>query len=229
MARKNQPSKRNALDFVHAGTKRGEVIGWSDLPPDYVTELRDNPEGFEKGPIEVGRILPGERARLRLSGFPFVFDIRVVHDEHGNPHVVDLRMYSPPSLGDVAITNADLKAVSVAALAAAATAPPIPGAQFVHEDEPVAQVARGRGRPKRLTDDFLREVTRLAREAHRNDHPINGYIAAGLEQTVGYLADEETVRGWRKAATARRRQFPHDDSFLRSGELRGKPNTTKEH
>ena len=76
-----------------------------------------------------------------------------------------------------------------------------------------------------MTDEFLRDVTRLAREAWREGHPINGYVAASMLDAgkVGHLASDETVHGWRKAASKRRTKHPEDDSFLLAGELRGKP------
>lgn len=231
MPPKNPPPKRNALDFIPPGTKRGDVVSFEPLPPDYVTELRDSPDDFSN-PLKVGRMLPGRRVALTLSGWPFKFIVRVVPDEDGKSQVVDLRIHSPSALGDVPITNADLKAVPVAGLAATAMDPKIPGVEITRE---VVQPAiRRPGRPTKLTDDFLREVTRLAREAYGKDElptvdnyksPMNGYIVAGMKRAglVDFDADEETVRGWRKAATARRQQSPDDDSFLRSGELRGKP------
>lgn len=79
------------------------------------------------------------------------------------------------------------------------------------------------GRPQQLTDEFLRGVTRLAREAWVHGYPINDFVAVAFEKKLGRRADIETVRGWRKAAAARRRQSPADGSFLHGGELRGKP------
>ncbi len=129
-------------------------------------------------------------------------------DEHGNPQVVDLRMYSPHELGDVPITNADLKTVSLAALSAAAIDLQIPGVEIPREIEPAARIERGRGRPKELTDDCLRDVTRLARDARKDNRDINRYVAAGLAQKIGHCTKPETVRGWRKPAIARGRQSP---------------------
>jgi hypothetical protein len=217
MPPKNQPSKRNAHDFDSV----------TFLSPDYVTELRDNPDDFSN-PLKVGRILPGTRVALKPSGCPFEFIVRVAPDQAGRPQVVDLRMRSPVARGDVPITNADLKQVPIAALAAAAMNPPMPGVEVTHDVQPVAEVARRPGRPTKLTDDFLRDVTRLAREAWREDFPINDFVAAALveEGKIRKKAKEPTVRGWRKAAAARRRESPDDDSFLRSGELRGKPRKT---
>jgi hypothetical protein len=222
---KNRPAKRNPLDFVHPGTKPGNVVGVQLLPPGYVTELRDNKDDFGN-PLQVGRILPGVRATLTLSGCPFTFTVRVVPDQDGTPQLVDLRVRSPIGCGDVAITNADLKAVSVATLIAAALNPPIPGIDAVSDEtEPAAHVAPRIGRPTQLTDEFLRDVTLFAREAWREGHPINGYVAARMQAAgkTSYHANHETVRGWRKAAVRRRRQSQADDSFLLSGELRGKP------
>lgn len=225
MLDKKRPAMRNRIDFVHPGTKRGDVVGFSLLEPSYVTELRDNPADFEN-PLQVGRILPGVRATLRLSGCPFTFTVRVVPDQDGTPQLVDLRVRSPIDCGDVAITNADLKAVSVANLIAAALNPPIPGIEAVaNETEPAGHVALRSGRPTQLTDEFLRDVTRFARQAWRDRHPINDYVAAAMLDAgkTRYRANAQTVRGWRKAAVRRRGQSPTDDSFLLSGELRGKP------
>lgn len=213
-------------------------MSWSPLPPEYVTELADNPAGFEHGPLEVGRFLPGERVALtmRLSGKLLKFTVRVTHDEDGQPQIVDLRMRAPAGRADVAITSADLKSISVAALAAEALHPSIPGPEVTHDNEPiesVERVERPRGRPTKLTDHFLREVTRLARAGWQEGcppvdnytAPLNAYIAAGMKRAdmVDFMANEQTVRGWRKAAAARRRKSPEDTSFLQSGELRGKP------
>ncbi len=230
---KRKRTPRNKWDFVQPGTQPGDVLEWSPLAPDYVTvtALADNPDEFNKGPIEheVDRILPGVRAALRLSGCPFKFVVRVVRDEQNNPRVVDLRMYSPHYFGDVPITNADLKAVPLARLAAYSLDPEIPGLEIpgleiVHtDDDPPSDVEREPGRPKMLTDDFLRKVTRLAREARENNRDINRYIAAGMRPTVGRTVGESAVRRWRTEAIARRRKSPEDNSFLRSGELRGKP------
>jgi hypothetical protein len=225
VADKKRPGKRNRLDFVHSGTKPGDVVSVQLLPPGYVTELRDNKDDFGN-PLQVGRILPGVRATLTLSGCPFAFTVRVVPDEDGTPQLVDLRVRSPIECGDVAITNADVKAISVATLTAAALNPPFPGVEVTaDETEPGARVARRTGRPTQLTDEFLRDVTLFAREAWREGHPINGYVAARMlaADKIRYQANDETVRGWRKAAVRRRRQSEGDDSFLISGELRGRP------
>jgi hypothetical protein len=234
MTGKNQPAKRNRLDFVRPGTKSGDVVSIALLPPEFVTELRDNPDDFGK-PLQVGRILPGVRATLELSGCPFTFMVRVVTDGGGTPQLVDLRVRSPIDCGDVAITNADLKAVSVATLIDAAMSPPVPGVRNASaEPDPAAHVARRPGRPTQLTDAFLRDVTRLARQAWREEaEDINLYVAAAMlaEGKIGHHAYPETVRGWRKAAAKRRKKPPpgqpeDDDSFLLAGELRGKPPTT---
>ena len=226
---KNRPANRNRLDFVLAGTKPGDVVSVAMLPPDFVTELRDNPDDFGN-PLQVGRILPGVRATLTLSGCPFAFTVRVARGQDGTPQLVDLRVRSPLECGDVAITNADLKAVSVATLIAAALNPPIPGIDTEpDETEPATRAsARRTGRPTQLTDDFLRDVTQFAREACRGHYPINKYVAAAMKDTgkTRYHVSDETVRGWRRAAAKRRQDFPEDDSFLLSGELRRKPPKT---
>lgn len=231
MDSKDRPSQRNKLDFVPPGTKRGEVLSYSPLPRAYVTELRDSPDGWEHSPIEVGRVLPGQRVALTLSGWPFEFIVRVVTDADGRPQIVDLRMRSPVELGDVPITNADLKAVPVAALAAFAIDPKIPGLDFTPTTGDEGDAAtkdkprRSPGRPTKLTDAFLRDVSRLAREAWECRYPINDFVSGALleDGKIDRPAKPETVRGWLKAARARRRHFPSDASFLGSGELRGTP------
>ena len=91
MPPKDPPPKRNALDFILPGTNRGAVVSFEPMPPDYVTELRDNPDDFSN-PLKVGRMLPGRRVALTLSGWPFKFIVRVVPDEDGKSQVVDLRI-----------------------------------------------------------------------------------------------------------------------------------------
>lgn len=226
---KNRPANRNRLDFVYPGTKPGNVVSVQLLPPDFVTELRDNPDDFGN-PLQVGRILQGVRATLTLSGCPFAFTVRVAPDQYGTPQLVDLRVRSPLECGDVAITNADLKTVSVNTLIAAALNPPIPGIYTEpNKTEPATRpVARRTGRPRQLTDDFLRDVTRFAREAWRGHYPINKYVAAAMTDAgkTRYHVSDETVRGWRRAAAKRRQDFPEDDSFLLGGELRRNPPKT---
>jgi hypothetical protein len=198
-------------------------VSYAPLSPEYVTELRDNPEGWNKGPIEVGRVLPGTRATISMAGWlPFRLTARVVLDRDGNPQVVDLRLRSPD---DTPITNAVLKSIPVAKLAAAVMSPRIPGVELQHHTPDHAAIAPPLGQRVKLTDDFLRDVTRLAREAWQSRFPINDFIAAALheEGKTKTRAKVEAVRGWRKAAAARRRQSPDDHSFLQSGELRGNP------
>ena len=95
MPGKNRPTKRNRLDFVRPATKPGDIVSVARLPPAYVTELRDNPDD-PANPLQAGRILPGVRATLTLSGSPYTFTVRVVTAADGTPHLVDLRV-RPPS------------------------------------------------------------------------------------------------------------------------------------
>jgi hypothetical protein len=57
---------------------------------------------------------------VHLAGSPFRFEVRVVEEPGEPPQIMDLRIYSPPGFGDVAITNADLKSIPLARIAAAA-------------------------------------------------------------------------------------------------------------
>ncbi|WP_327120638.1 hypothetical protein OHB12_16930 [Nocardia sp. NBC_01730] len=111
------------------------------------------------------------------------------------PQVVDLRIYSPPWFGDVAITNADLESVPLARITAAAgsglltsmhdidTVPDRLTAPELHTAAAKSsqRKPRGRGRPRKLTDEYLRKIAGYAREAHHHGQPIPQYIAACIE------------------------------------------------
>ncbi|WP_131805086.1 hypothetical protein [Mycobacterium lehmannii] len=207
-------------------------VGFMPLPPAYVTELRDNPDGADKPPIEVGRFLPGERGILTIPGGKFRFTVRVIRDEDGNPQIVDFHMRSRKREVDVPITNMDLKSVPIAQFAERVASPTVDEGIEIQPAIQPKQVRRP-GRPTLITDDFLREVTRSARQGKQSappsvdnyEAPLNGYIATWMRDAglVSHLAPEKTVLRWRRLACERRRKSPEDNSFLRSGELRGKP------
>lgn len=175
------------------------------------------------------RRLPGHRAVVRLAASPFLFEVRVVEQPGQPPHIMDLRIYAPPAFGDVAITNADLKSVPLARIAAAAGSGlltsmhdigSIPDRLVAPEEHTTAtksgrQPPRGRGRPRKLTDEFLRRIAEYAREAHRRGHPIPQYVAACVEPEPKKQPRPDTVRWW--LAKARER------GVLIPGELKGKP------
>lgn len=202
------------------------------LLPAYVTELQDNPDGAGKPPVEVGRFLPGERGILTIPGGKFRFTVRVIRDEDGTPQIVDFHMRSRNPEVDVPITNTDLKSVPIAQLAERVASPTVDeGIEIQPTIKP--KPVRRPGRPTLITDEFLREVTRSARQGKQSalpsvddyEAPLNAYIATWMRDVglVGHLAPEKTVLRWRRLACERRRKSPEDNSFLRSGELRGKP------
>lgn len=207
-----KPTPRNRLDFVAPGSRRGLVRSVGLLSPAVVEELIDNPNGPE--PLTVLRRLPGTRAVIGLEGWPFHFEVRVIEEPGHEPQVVDLRIHSPEGCGEVAITNADLKAIPLARLAAAV------GLQTSGTDvfssmkrwaEPEKHTAamnagtprRGKGRPKKLTDEFLGHVVEYAREAHQAGEPINAYVAASIESEPTRQPRPETVRWWLAQARER--------------------------
>ncbi|MFI5783908.1 hypothetical protein [Nocardia sp. NPDC051570] len=142
---------------------------------------------------------------------------------------MDLRIYSPPGFGDIAITNADLKAIPLARIAAAAGSglltaladvdniPNRLAAPERHTRVPMSpQKAPQRyGRPRKLTDEFLCQVAQYGREARRLGRPILQYIAYSIEPDPKRQAQPETVRSW--LVQARRK------GILEPGELAGKP------
>ncbi|MGY2027634.1 MULTISPECIES: hypothetical protein [Nocardia] len=212
----NKPIRKQ-LEWIPPGFERGQIRSISGMAPVVVEELIDNPDGPE--PLTVLRRLPGVHAYVTLYGWPFEFEVRVVEVPGGKPQVVDLRLHSPAG-GDVAITNSDLKSVPLARIAAAIG---LEGNLFDTRrfGEPEKHIAAapeprsGRGRPRKLTDDFLRRVVEFAHEAHRNGQPINAYVAASVEPEPTKQPRPETVRWWLSQARER--------ELLKPGELARNP------
>ncbi|WP_153348221.1 hypothetical protein [Nocardia aurantia] len=197
------------------------------LPPAVESELQQDAK--RKGDDFLLRRLPGHRAVVQLAGLPFRFEVRVIEEPGKPPRIMELRIYSPPGFGDVAITNADLKSVPLARIAAAAgsgvltslndvaTMPERLAAPEQHTAaarSPQAQ-PRGRGRPRKLTDEFLQRIAEYAREGHRRGQPIPQYVAACVEPEPRRQARPDTVRWW--LAKAR------EGRFLTPGELTRRP------
>lgn len=203
-------------------------IDW--LPPAPPSYRRTKPYDPE---IDTAlRRIPGHRAKIQIAGWPFCFEARVVEEPGSPPRVVDLRIYSPSGRDDVPITNADLKSIPLARIAAAAgsglltsmhdtntipdrmTAPE----RYTTFAQSAYKQQRGRGRPRKLTDEFLRRIADYAREAHRRGQPIPQYVAACVEPEPSKQARPDTVRWW--LAKAREKKF------LIPGELTGRPKKT---
>lgn len=229
MEPKKVDSQRNRLDFVRPGTERGHVVEMDLLSPEVVEVLADNPDGGP--PLTTWKRLPGQRATVVLSGWPFAFTVRVVEESGHAPRVVDLRIASPVECGDVSILNADLKAVPLARIAAAVSSGLLTSGDSAFNPErwaaPEKHTAverdrraqkRKRGRPPKLTDEFLARVVDLARTAHRDGKPIVPFITASITPAGGPPPAPDTVRDW--LAKAREREF------YRPGELvKRKPKT----
>lgn len=226
---RQQTNPSNQMNFVPPETERGHVVEMRLLSPELVEVFTDNPNGG--APFSAWKRLPGLQAKVVLSGWAFVFIVRVVEVPESSPRVVDLRIYSPTD--DVPILNADLRAVPLARIAAAVASGLLTSGEQVFDPERWAaseqhsdavksntRRARGRGRPTKLTDDFLREVARLAREAHQEGKPITAYVAANIEPDPSKQPRIDTVRWW--LAEARKR------GVLTSGELMGKYKTNTE-
>lgn len=222
MAR-NRSTLRSPLEAVRPPARRGEVsfVNWS-----LQTVASDVSEKAGRATLDAG--LPGHRAVVQLEGWPFRFEVRVVEQAGHPPQIMDLRISAPPGFGDVAITNADLKAIPLARIAAAAGSgvltslhdvQTVPDRLAVPEEHTAAitsgnKQSRGRGRPRKLTADFLRQVAEYAREGSRLGYPINRYVAACIEPEPKKRARPETVRSWLVKAREQRLLMP--------GELRGK-------
>lgn len=218
---------RNPLELVQPPTRAGEVTFVDYLPPSVTPHQRSRVDG-SPGDTALRR-LPGHRAVVQLAGSPFRFEVRVVEEPGQPPQIVDLRIYSPPGFGDVAITNADLKSVPLARIAAAAgsglltsmddvdTIPDRLAAPERHTDAATSEQPRrrGRGRPLKLTDEFLRRIAEYAREAHRRGQPIPQYVAACVEPDPKRQPSLNTVRWWLSKARQQRLLIP--------GELNRKP------
>lgn len=222
-----KPVPRNPLELVQPPTRAGEVTFVDYLPPAVTPQQRPRSDGVH---IDTAlRRLPGHRAAVQLAGSPFRFEVRIVEEPGKAPQIVDLRIYSPPGFGDVAITNADLKAVPLARIAAAAgsglltsmhdvdTIPDRMVAPEKHTDAAKSEQPgrRGRGRPRKLTDEFLHEIADYAREAHRRGQPIPQYVAACVEPDPKRQPSANTVRWWLSKAREQRLLIP--------GELNRKP------
>jgi hypothetical protein len=220
---------RNPLELVQPPTEAGEVTFVSHLPPAVTPQQRSTPDGTQ-GDTALRR-LPGHRAVVQLAGSPFRFEVRVVEEPGKPPQIVDLRLYSPPGFGDVAITNTDLKSIPLARIAAAAgsglltsmhdldTIPDRLAAPEKHTDAAKSEPPprRGRGRPRKLTDEFLHRIADYAREAHRRGQPIPQYVAACIEPDPKRQPSPNTVRWWLSKAREQRLLIP--------GELNRKPKT----
>lgn len=227
---RNRSTPRNPHEAVHPPATRGEVTFVDWLPPAVASQQRD--DSGRTGPDTALRRLPGHRAVVHLAGSPFRFEVRVVEEPGEPPQIMDLRIYSPPGFGDVAITNADLKSIPLARIAAAAgtgvlmslhEVETIPDRLTAPEQHTTAAKSgqrqpRGRGRPRKLTDEFLRQIADYAREGHRRGQPIPQYVAACVEPEPKKQARPDTVRWWLAKAREKR--------FLIPGELTGKPRTT---
>lgn len=221
---RNKSTPRNPLEIVDPTAQRGEVTFVDWLPPAVAHQTPVT------GAADTAlRRLPGHRAVVQLAGSPFRFEVRVVEEPGLPPRVVDLRVYSPPGFGDVAITNADLKSIPLARIAAAAGSgvltslrgdmDAIPDRLATPEKHTEAAKAghktmRGRGRPRKLTDEFLHQIADFAREGHRLGQPIPQYVAACVEPEPRNQARPDTVRWW--LAKAREKKI------LMRGELAGK-------
>lgn len=224
-----RPVPRNPLELVQPPTKPGDVTFVDYLPPAVTPQQRARPDGAHGDPAL--RRLPGHRAVVQLAGSPFRFEVRVVEGPGQPPQIVDLRLYSPPGFGDVAITNADLKSIPLARIAAAAgsglltsmhdldTIPDRLAAPEQHTDLAKSEQPRrrGRGRPRKLTDEFLRQIADYAREAHQRGQPIPQYVAACVEPDPKRQPSPNTVRWWLSKAREQRLLIP--------GELNRKPKT----
>ncbi|WP_157121255.1 hypothetical protein [Nocardia miyunensis] len=221
---RNRSILRSPLEVVHPLATRGEISFVDWLPPAVTREVSKKTDRVTH---DAG--LPGHRSVVQLEGWPFQFEVRVVETCGRPPQIVDLRIYAPGGFGDVVITNSDLKAVPLARIAAAAGSGvltslhdvrAVPDRLAAPEEHTAAsesghKQSRGRGRPRKLTDEFLRRVAEYAREGRLHGYPINRYVAACIEPEPKKRARPETVRSW--LAKARERQF------LIPGELLGKP------
>lgn len=218
---------RNPLEAVSPPVESGDVVFVDYLPPVVTNVQTTNPDGSHRDTVLLR--LAGHRAVVRLAGSPFLFEVRVVELPGQPPQIMDLRIYAPPAFGDVAITNADLKAIPLARVAAAAGTglltsmqdiASLPDRLIAPEKHTTAaesrqRPARGRGRPRKLTDEFLGRIAEYAREAHRQGQPILAYVAACVEAEPRKQPRPDTVRWWLARARERRLLIP--------GELIGKP------
>ncbi|WP_157777430.1 hypothetical protein [Nocardia terpenica] len=226
----NRSTPEKSIEQLDRPTKHGEVTFVDYLPPAVAAQQRTNPDGGERDTAL--RRLPGHCAVVKLQGVPFRFDVRVVEKPGEPPQIVDLRIYAPWGTGDVAITNADLKSIPLARIAAAAGSGLLTSlddydaflervrAPELHTDAAKSgqRPRRGRGRPRKLTDEFLHRIAGYAREAHQRRQPIPQYVAARVEPEPHKQPRPDTVRWWLAKARERR--------ILTPGELTGKPKTT---
>lgn len=218
---------RNPLELVQPPTRAGDVTFVDYLPPAVTPQQRTRADGTQ-GDTALRR-LSGHRAVVQLAGSPFRFEVRVVEEPGQTPQIVDLRICSPPGFGDVAITNADLKSIPLARIAAAAGSGLLTSMHDVdsipdrlvapekHTDVAESEQSRrrGRGRPRKLTDEFLGRIADYAREAHRRGQPIPQYVAACVEPDPKRQPSPNTVRWWLSKAREQRLLIP--------GELNRKP------
>ncbi|MCM6774408.1 hypothetical protein NDR87_14280 [Nocardia sp. CDC159] len=204
----NKSNTRSPLEAVHPTARRGEIAYAERRPQAMVGLCRTHP-GWQIHDVS-GSGKTGHCAIVQLAGWPFRIEVRVIEDDGEPPRVVDLRIYSPPGFGDIAITNADLKAIPLARLAAAAGSgfltalrevENIPCRLAAPEQHTVVPMSpqktpRRYGRPRKLTDEFLRQVAEYGREARRLGRPVLQHIAFSIEPDPKRQAQPETVRSW---------------------------------